>query len=546
MQTINKIFLIFLFLFIAINAHAQKWLWAHSDGYNDIPPEYGSYVLTGNNDDIYLLNYESYTFPSSAGFQVGWKRFIKQWTRGGQLISSFQLYDGSSATIKGLSKNNRGNFFLYGSVIGNGFSFDNVQVPGSSGGYIAKFNSDNRCEWVKTGRANDVKSVAFDDKNNMYVTGAVTNSITSIDTFKLQNMGNSSLMYIAKLDSNANCLWVKQSFGGRNEFSQVLKSGEYLYARGYIVDSCTVFDNNAYCHNGSFLMQLDTSGKVRWYNTLKKISGTGGYAGIGADKSSNCYAAGNFNGIVSLGSDTLYRKIGTLVSFLAKYKPDGIIAWHRDITSDSAVTITHIHTNDAGYTYITGRFAGTTIFGKDTVTAKPVFNLSRTLECNMFIARYDANGNCLGVKTVYNAVATHITTDDSGNAIVTGSIRPGTTYFDAIQRTSNGGDDYFVAKLSAITGGNSSIKTPVVDNKLMIYANPNRGNFTIDVPKSIVTNTTAHLQIYNTAGSLIKDETVDISGTKINVDLGTVLKGLYTVSLSGNTFKTFTGKVMVE
>ncbi len=544
MQTINKIFLIFLFLFIAINAHAQKWLWAHSDGYNDIPPEYGSYVLTGNNDDIYLLNYESYTFPSSAGFQVGWKRFIKQWTRGGQLISSFQLYDGSSATIKGLSKNNRGNFFLYGSVIGNGFSFDNIQVPGWSGGYIAKFDSNNHCVWVKTGLANDVKAVAFDDKNSMYVVGPMYSTI-HIDTFELHNTDNSSL-YVAKLDSNANCLWVKQSFRGSYEFKQTLVSGKYIYTRGYIVDTCIVFDNTSYCPNDHFVIQLDTSGSVQWFNPYKKLSGTGGYAGIGVDKSSNCYVAGSFTGIISLGSDTLYRKTGTWVSFLAKYQPNGTIAWHREITSDSSVIITNIHTNAAGYTYITGRFAGTTIFGKDTVTAKPVFNLSRTLECNMFIARYDANGNCLGVKTVFNAVATYVTTDDSGNAIVTGSIHPGTTYFDAIQRTSNGGDDYFVAKLSAITGGNSSIKTPVVDNKLMIYANPNRGNFTIDVPKSIVTNTTAYLQIYNTAGSLIKDETVDINRSTISVDLGTVLKGLYTVTLSGSTFKTFTGKVMVE
>jgi hypothetical protein len=546
MKTINKTFLIFLLLFITINAHAQKWQWAHSDGNSGgTPPDYGSYVLAGNDDNIYLLG--TYWYLIQAGQPANGYQFIKEWTKDGQFKSSVSMRKGntynSGASIQNFIKDNGSNTFLSGRVIDQ-YAFDTIQVSGGTGGYIAKFNNDNRCAWVKTGLANDVKAVAFDDKNSMYIVGPMYGTVY-IDTFELQNTGNGSL-YVAKLDSNANCLWVKQSFRGSYEFKQTLVSGKYIYTRGYIVDTCIVLDNISYCPNDYFVMQLDTLGNVQWLNPFKKLSGTGGYAGIGVDKNSNCYVAGSFTGIVSLGSDTLYRKIGTWVSFLAKYKPDGNVAWHKEITSDSSVIITHIHTNDAGYTYITGRFAGRTIFGKDTVTAKPIFDLSRTLECNMFIARYDANGNCLGVKTVYNAVATHITTDDSGNAIVTGSIHPGTTYFDAIQRTSNGGDDYFVAKLSAITGGNSSIKTPVVDNKLMIYANPNRGNFTIDVPKSIVTNTTAHLQIYNTAGSLIKDETVDISGTKINVDLGTVLKGLYTVSLSGNTFKTFTGKVMVE
>lgn len=539
---------LFLVLIVTISTYAQKWQWAYSDGNNDSPPEYGSRVLAGNNGDIYFLGTESYSFSSSQGDVVIFNRFIQKRTSDGQFISNFSVHkvkqSNSGASMERLSKDNGSNIFLCGSIYDE-YVFDTIKVSGGTDGYIAKINGNNRCEWVKTKRANDVKSVAFDDENNMYITGRVVGN-TYIDTFELHNTGSGSLMFIAKLDSNANCLWVKQSFGGNNEFTQVLVSGQYIHTWGYLADTCTVFDNDAYCPTGSFLMQLDMSGKVQWFNSFKKLSGAGGYNGMGVDKNGNSYSTGNFNGIICLGSDTLYKRDGMIEAFLVKHKPGGSVAWHRQIYSDSTVRISCIHTNDEGYTYIAGKFSGKTVFGKDTVIAKPVFNLSRTLDCNMFIARYDADGNYLGVKTVFNAIANDITTDDSGCAIVTGSIHSGTTYFDYIERTSKGNDDYFVAKLSAITGNNNTIKEATLNDKLLIYTNPNSGTFTIEVPASIAANTTAHLQIYNTAGSLIKSETVYISNSTIGVDIGTVQKGLYTVTITGSDAKKFTGKVMVE
>lgn len=535
---------LFLAFIVIISAHAQKWQWAYSDGLNGGAPDEGYCVLAGNNNNnVYLYGTER--FQSAGGPTTG-LRFVKEFTKDGQPTKSFPLsYTGG--IIRRLSKDNGSNIFLYGSII-DVYYFDTIRVSdGPNNGYIAKINGNNRCEWVKAKRANDVKSVAFDDENNMYVTGRVVYSTTYIDTFELHNTGSGSQMFIAKLDSNANCLWVKQSFGGNNEFTQVLVSGKYIYTRGYLVDTCTNFDNNTYCSNDYFLMQLDMSGKVQWFNPLKKLSGMAGYGGMGVDRNGNCYATGVFYGITSFGKDTLFKKgKGMYEAFLVKHKPDGSVAWHRQIYSDSAVSINCSHTNDAGYTYIAGKFSGKTIFGRDTVIAKPVFNLSRTLDCNMFIARYDANGNYLGVKTVFNAIANDITTDDSGCAIVTGSIHSGTTHFDDIERTSKGNDDYFVAKLSAITGNNNTIKEATLNDKLLIYTNPNSGTFTIEVPASIAANTTAHLQIYNTAGSLIKSETVYISNSTIGVDIGTVQKGLYTVTITGSDAKKFTGKVMVE
>jgi hypothetical protein len=560
MRNIIKTYLmLLLFCSAAISAHAQKWLWAYSGGSNQLNmPDRGFGLALGEKDTIFNLGAFSEQLKLDVNHNMGLSvaRFIAKYAPDGTPIASSlikRISSGGVARALGFGSFNKKNFFVSGDIDGS-YYFDTVIASGGGGGYIAKFDKNTRCKWVKTAVSDDVQSMAFDDRGSMYIIGTLTSSTTQIDTFKLYNSatviggGYIPWAYTAKLDSDGKCVWIKQSYG-KMQIRHIVQGNNNLFYCGDI-DSCVAFgnaiNNTTYCPNGYFLMQLDTLGNVRWFNPLKKLNGVAGYSSIGVDKNGNCYAAGNFNGNIDLVSDIIYKKGGgSLESFIIKYKPDGSVAWNRQIYGDSVVSINYVHTNDAGYTYIAGRFSGTAIFDKDTVRARAGTD-TETLERNMFIARYDANGNYLGVKTVFNAFAEDITTDDSGNAIVTGRIRSGTTRFDDIERTSNGGDDYFVAKLSAITGSSSTVKAVTLNDKLMIYANPNRGNFTIDVPQSIASNTTAHLQIYNTAGSLIKDETVDISSSIISIDLGTVSKGLYTVTLSGSNFKKFTGKVMVE
>jgi|GEM_PF-3311998 hypothetical protein len=553
--TIQNVIALTVTLLVTNSAiQAQSWQWAHSGGGSiNVPPDQGLGVVAGSNDTIYAFGIFNVELQLDSHYNVGNKSsyFIAQYTPSGQPVKSALIKRANSnpggATAFNFNTDKDHNLYVSGDI-SNTYTFDTLEVTGG-GGYVAKFNSKVKVEWVKF-LADINYAVSGDNQKNIYSVGSVIDNVGYIDTFALHNPGGTlkPKMYLAKLDSTGKCQWVKQSYGtgAHTGFRDIKVSGNNVYASGFMVDSCASFDNNSYCINAGFLMNTDTNGSLQWLSHLSRLSGGASFSSIGTDASSNCYTAGGFDGTIVVGNDTIYKQSGVRVALLMKYNPAGTILWKRQIYGDSVIFVNSSHTDISGNTYLTGTFSGTAIFGNDTVTATAGTDTFKTINRNMFITRYDANGNYLGVKTVYNATPESITTDTYGNAIVTGSIKTGTTYFDTIQRTSRGGEDYFVAKLSAITGGSSSIKTPLADNKLMIYANPNRGNFTIDVPKSIVTNTTAHLQIYSTAGSLIKDETVDISGSTISVDLGTVLKGLYTVTLSGSGFKKFTGKVMVE
>ena len=102
-----------------------------------------------------------------------------------------------------------------------------------------------------------------------------------------------------------------------------------------------------------------------------------------------------------------------------------------------------IKTDNSGNCYVTGYFSGTATFGTTQITSYGEFDI--------FIAKYDANGNFQWVQkaggTDYD-IGLGISIDSSGNCYVTGHFY-GTATFGTTQITSYGGEDIFIAKYDA-------------------------------------------------------------------------------------------------
>jgi hypothetical protein len=119
----------------------------------------------------------------------------------------------------------------------------------------------------------------------------------------------------------------------------------------------------------------------------------------------------------------------------------------------------------------------------------------------------------------------------------------GPSDFDGIHLPSYGYDDIFVAKIDLTT----SIPEYRIDgsNELFIYANPNLGKCTIDVPDDFLYENNLVLRIFDISGKLIRQTPLVTNQGRIQLSLEQEAKGIYTATLS-NSEKTYHGRIVFE
>lgn len=166
---------------------------------------------------------------------------------------------------------------------------------------------------------------------------------------------------------------------------------------------------------------------------------------IAIDSAGNSYVTGWFEDSLKFGSTSLVASISSNIFasdiFIAKYDKDGNFVWAKRAGGTNYDYGNGIATDAAGNVYVTGLFIGTATFGSLSIT-------STTVDYDVFLAKYDSNGNALWVQkgggTVWD-VGNGISVDPAGNSYITGGYR-NTATFGTTSFTSAGNYDIFVAK----------------------------------------------------------------------------------------------------
>lgn len=120
--------------------------------------------------------------------------------------------------------------------------------------------------------------------------------------------------------------------------------------------------------------------------------------------------------------------------------------WAKGGNGSNTEEATDVATDDLGNVYITGTFESSSItFGSITLNASS--------GNNFFVVKYDAAGTVLWAKTASGIAQGYgITTDASGNILVSGYFDGASTIFSGITVTNQGGGDAFILKYD--TDGN--------------------------------------------------------------------------------------------
>jgi len=536
------IFLLFAFLGLANSSIAQNWIWANSAG--GISNDGGYSICRDNSGNVYVASsiieptayFKTDTFTIN-GFNDfflakydadGNEIWVKQFG-GYNSIGNFEpnaiiSYDPISQAI-----------YMAGGFIGDcAFGLDTLHAaPYDRSVFLAKLNTNGNCLWAKGAIGADLvgwNGININNKGDIYTAGYL--QFGTFDTITLSPGG-----FIAKYDSSGNCLLVKNIILGGSVYAQKIFNND-IFIFGATIDSTITVDTVQIdfheVNYGKFLARFDSSYNLKWIKTMGGPKNNGGI-NFSMDDNGNCYIAGGFNkGYALFGNDTISSD--TCDYYLTKYNQNGDFKWVCHGNASLGACASSVFSDATGNTYITGHFAGNADFGS--------YNINSSTSRDLFIARYDSSGNCLGVRNVGYAIGTAIISDGSSNAYITGNFKD-TVNFGSTTLIGHGlAEDIFVAKIDAITGI-GGLKTITPNNQLIIYANPNTGKCTINIPDEFLHEKNLTFSIFDNSGKMIQQKTLVMNDGKIKLDLEAEAKGIYNVTLTDGK-KMYSGKIVFQ
>ncbi len=540
-----------LFAFIVIcgtlNAQSPDWAWAQRSGNsdNDIIKSVAA-DASGSVIGVGYFSSSSIVFGSNtltnavSGLN---DLFIVKYNDAGDVLwaKSFGGDDGDYALA--VSVDDSGNAYVGGYFKSHSIVFGSTTLTNPSFPYgdvfLVKLDPSGNILWAKRPSASvssdAIYAVCADHFGNVYATGHFEGSSITFGSTKLTNANSPNQdAFIVKYNSAGVVQWAKSAGKANDDVGNsvtvdatgnVIVGGQFASA-SISFGSSTL--NNA--NSGTFdvfIVKYDAAGNVLWAKGAGDIEND--YAlSVSADRFDNVYAAGYFRSDnISFGSESLTNSgppYGDM--FLVKYNADGNDQWARRASeSISSDAINSVCVDTSGGVYVTGHFQSSDItFGSTTL------NNSNSPKQEIFVAKYDDNGNSLwakGAGSDNDEVGNSIAANNSGSIFIGGQFSSSTVSFGSTDliNANEGFDDLYLAKLAGTEGTKE-----LTSGDFNIYPNPFSAETTIQ------TNTTfkdATLVLYNSIGQMVR-QINHISEQPIQLQRGNLPEGLYLIQLKSD------------
>ena len=344
--------------------------------------------------------------------------------------------------------------------------------------FIVKLDSDGNFIWaIQNGGIGFGYSGGFDiitdDSGNIYTTGLFNSNVDFDPSSTTESLiGTNDDIFIQKLDSDGNLLWVKEMDGSNYERGHAIEldNSNNVYITGWFsgtVDfdpSSNVFE--LVTSNGPqdiYIAKYSSDGNFEW---AKHIEGAGINDDVGSaisvDSNANVYITGVFNGSTDFdpGSNTFYLSPNTGSAnnmFILKLNSNGEFVWAKKVEGSNNNSIgSDMVIDSANNLIITGSFSDTVDFNPGNA----IENLTSSVGIDKYILKLDLNGNFIWVRQIsdeltsffYISYETSVTLDNSDNIYLTGKFS-GTIDFDSNTSeddlNSNGGEDIFISEFNS-------------------------------------------------------------------------------------------------
>ena len=525
-------------------SNAQQWQWAKQigSGYQFYGERANSVVSDGTN--VYLigsyggvLNLPNNTLYSNGNNDIFIAKFDAAgnnvWARtiGGSYMQPDHLENGN-----GVFDPVNNCLYISGNVIGfvnfgNGISLNGF--PNSEDAFVAKYDLNGNCLWAK-----GIGSVGRD---NAYCFAQPDGNVLLAGKLAINGFAGTTAIdsggFFARYDTNGNLLWAENKFFGPEQYEiNIAFIGSDIVMGGFFNITNAIIDTaslNLIGNINGYLTRMDSQGNVKWIHTFGG-GGVNGVSGVSIDALDNIYITGGFQDSLLLNGVNLYNNGRDF--FIAKFNSNGVVDWGKQLNATGATAAGSSICSDLdGNCYVSGAFSDSASFG--------TFNVNTSNTYDMFISRFNNNGDCLGVKHFGRASNFSSVVDNSGSVYCAG-VFFNTVTIGSTSMTSLLGQDIYLTKIDAITGI-GGVEGRMANNQLLIYANPNQGKCNITVPDEFVNEKNLTLSIYDNTGKLIQQKTLEMNEGKIKVNLEQEAKGVYNVTLASKK-KSYSGKIVFE
>lgn len=393
--------------------------------------------------------------------------------------------------------------------------------------FLAKYDPSGNFIWVKGILGNTTLSafsegLNIDINGDVLLTGSYSGTIDidpSASTVNLVSAGGLEI-FVAKYNSAGNYLWGHRFGSTSADYSHSVSSdgAGNVYIAGEF-NGTVDFDPSASTNtlvtssnSDIFIAKYDLNGNYVWAKNMSNSSGGEHINCIFSDVSGNLYIAGDYSGTTDFDpSAGVYNlsTAGSIDAFFAKYNSSGNLILAKSIGGINFDVGYSVVADAIGNIYLTGSFRLTCDFDPSSSTANLSTATNNGGDVDVFIAKYDVNGNYVWAKnmpgsSVSNDIGRAIVLDGNSGVLITGQLY-NTSDFDPSSAVSNltssAGSSFFIGKYDLLTcnllhaftpqeavGGNENGKRIRKDASGNLYA---MGSFigTVDFDASAVTAT---------------------------------------------------------
>lgn len=288
-----------------------------------------------------------------------------------------------------------------------------------------------------------LQRLTTDATGSVYMAGRFTGQIRFGAT-RLVSQGRSDT-FVAKLTAGGQWAWAVAAGGPENDGATDLaldNDGNLLVAGSF--GGQAAFGGREVTSNGGqdvFVAALTPQGEWRGVLTAGG-PGQDEALALTVDKQHNVLLGGRFQGDAAFGSHRLYATAGN-DGFVARLGEGGSWSWAAQLGATEQGAVRRMVVDRQGAIVVTGYVGGTGQFGTHPLVSQGTHNA--------FVAKLSGAGAwqwATGGRSESTTYGNALALDEQDRIYVTGSYS-GSTAFGPHQVTSHGGDDTYVARLSA-------------------------------------------------------------------------------------------------